>query len=269
MAIGKACVQLYRRENGCQPKVIMKTIGLILLLLTGFSAAAQTSPAPACCRHPLRIFDNQTSVNLKPLFHWWTERTHTNSSPAEPDGSPAATRPLMAWQRVIGFKTAVIGSDWVVNAVVQSDPAGTNDIPQAIILKHPPAAEEAWYYELKRRLAAAAEQITADQHTYEAESLAAQKASAQAGNYDGTGKWPARVRAKNDQQAADRHRAAAAAALKDQKKLQAAYPKAQKELDALPAVNGRYQIDCFALELGRNTEGVRIFDFGALPAKSR
>lgn len=253
----------------------MKTTGLVLLLLTSFSVAAQTNPAPACCRHPLRVFASQTTVDLDPLFHWWKEHSQSNQTGANLAGS----RPLVAWQRINGFKTAVIGSDWVVNAIVQSAPADTNSTPQAIILKNPPAAEEAWYYELKRRLAAAAQQITADQHTYDAEIRAAEKAEAgaraadqartDAGSYYGTGKWAVRDRADNNRQLAARHRAAAAAALKDQKELQAAYPKAQKELDAMPAVDGRYQVDWFGLELGRNREGVRIFDLGVVPDKTK
>jgi hypothetical protein len=249
--------------------LFMKTTGLILLLLTGFSVAAQANPAPACCRHPVRVFGNQTTVNLTPLFHWWTDRARSGQVTADTGGGVDASRPLTAWRRVTGFKTGELGADWVVNAVIQASPGDTNGTRQVIILKHPPVAEEHLYYDLKNRLAAAPQQITADQRIYETETRAAAKASARAQAFSGASKQAGKMQAQNYRREADQHKATAAAALKEQQELSAAYPQVQKELDAIPAADGHYQIDWFALTIGRNSQGITIFDLGALPEKTR
>jgi hypothetical protein len=38
----------------------------------------------------------------------------------------------------------------------------------------------------------------------------------------------------------------------------------QKQLDAIPAINGQYHIDWFAVAVGQTKAGVPIYDLGAV-----
>lgn len=244
----------------------MKTAGLIFLLSAVVSAAAQTNQPVSCCRHPLRVFGDHTAVNLTPLFRWWTHH-ETSGRPAdgrisltETLGSPA--RPLSAWRRITGTKAADLGYDWLVDAVIYTSPAaGTN---ARIILKNPPVVEEQAFYNLKNQIAAAGQQITNDQRAYQTHTKAAQKADARAGADSRSRSWKARLNADDYRQLAAQERAAAIAALNDQKQMEQARTLAQQQVNAIPAKQGRYQIDWFALELGQTKNGVAIYDLGVV-----
>jgi NACalpha-BTF3-like transcription factor len=243
----------------------MKNAGLILLLFAAVTVSAQMNQNLSCCRHPLRGFGDQTVVNLTPLFQWWTQHqpaTNHDNTTAAADPN----RPLAAWQRIIGTKAGELESSWVVDAVIYTSP--TTRTNARIILKNPPATEEQTYYNLKNALPAATRQITNDARTYQTATKAAEKAEdrAQASRRSNSKLGPTNLRIYTEQAA--RERAAATAALNDQKQLEAARTLAEKQFNAIPAVNGKYRIDWFALELGRNKQGVPIYDLGVVNPNS-
>jgi hypothetical protein len=238
--------------------IAMKTAGLIFLLSATLAGAATTNQTLLCCQHPLRVFGDHSTVNLTPLFQWWTH--HENS------GRLDVSRPLAAWHRITGVKVAELEYNWVVDAVIYTSP--TTRTNARIILRNPPAAEEQLFYNLKAGLAAAGQQITNDQRTYQNNTKAAQQATtrAQAGNRSRNGR--ARVNAANSAQQAAQDNSAATAALDDQKQLETSRALAEKQLAAIPAEKGKYRIDWFAMEIGRNKQGVLIYDLGVVETSS-
>lgn len=253
--------------------------GLILLLLAALSVSAQTRPAhrkppaekknpaatvaapadPAefCCRHPVRLFGDQTTVNLKPLFHWWTKNEDTTNQTA------AAARPLSGWHRITGVKTGDLEYNWLVNAVIYTAPnLRTN---AHIILKNPPTTEEKAFADLQNQMAQIDRQITGIQKSAQAHLKAAQKAEARV-QADKTHlrNRRTRINENNNARQAAQENTAATDDLNDQKKLEHAREQAEKQLATIPAANGRYQIDWFALEIGRNKQGVPIYDLGVV-----
>lgn len=244
----------------------MRTAGLIFLLSAVLSVSAQTNQNPACCRYPLRVFGNQKTVNLTPLFHWWTQHQPATNHVISADAAPEPDRPLAAWQRVTGFKVSELENAWLVDAMIFTSPTARSSA--RIILKNPPVTEEQTYYNLKSELAAATLQITNDQRTYLADTKAAQKAEnrAQASARSTSKLGPDNYRYYMAQAANDRD--AATAALNDQKQLEATRALAQKQFAAIPASNGKYRLDLFALAAGQSKDGVPIYDLGAVNPES-
>jgi hypothetical protein len=150
----------------------------------------------------------------------------------------------------------------LVEAEISTSP--TDRTNELIVLRNPPAAEEAEFHRLQALVAQYDGQITNDQRVYKTYEAAEKKAAAQARAATQGDKWQ-RENAGAYQQRAAEERAAAAAALADEKQTAAARAQAQRQLDALPGAEGSYQLDCFALEAGRNRGGQRVFDMGAVP----
>lgn len=247
----------------------MKFVGLLLLLLATSPLSAQTNQTQFCCRHPLRVFGNDTTVNLTPLFQWWKHHANDNEISGADDhlsNQSASTRPLVAWQRITGTKSGSLEYSWYVNATVYSSPGQhTNEI---IILKNPPTAEAQLFSTLKSEIAAATLQLTNDQRTYEAELKAAQKAETHAQAENRVRKERARNNGNRLAQQVANDKAAATTTLNQQQQMEASLTQAQKQFSAIPAVKGKYQIDWFAVELGRNKQGVPVFDVGVVPVNS-
>lgn len=246
--------------------MIMKTTGLFLLLMLTMAAnvSAQTNQDWLACRYPVRVFGNRAAVDLTPLFQWWLQQpaastTATNHDTAA-DATPDAERPLAAWRRITGTKAGDLPSGWVVNAVIYTSP--TIHTNARIILKHPPVTEEQTYYALKARLDAATLQITNDQRSYQADTHAAQRAEDRARAWLRSGSKVANLNASHYTRLAAREHEAATAALNQQQQLEAARPLVQKQFDDIPAVNGQYYIDWFALASGQTKAGVLIYDLG-------
>jgi len=234
--------------------------------LTQTNQAALTNQTVFCCRHANRIFGDHTTVNLTPLFQWWKSHAPANGSAASDTTTAAAdsSRPLSAWCRITGTKIGFAGSgyDWLVDAVVYTSP--TTHTAEHIILKNPPTTEEQSFNNLKNVIAVDSLQITNDLQTYKAETAAAQKVAAKKSS---TKKGKRSNNNGNAQQAAQ-DRDAAAAALENQKQLEAELALAQKQFDAIPAVKGKYQIDWFAVAVGKDPKGVPIYDVGVVDPNS-
>jgi hypothetical protein len=243
----------------------MKTAGLILMLFAA-AAPAQTNPNWRACRQPVRLFGAHQSVNLTPLFDWWKRQPLPGQSATNTDADIVTERPLTAWHRITGTKAGEVGASWVVNAVIFTSP--TTRTNERIFLNHPPIAEEEAFYALKAQLAQAGQLIANAQRAYQAATNAAQNAEVQARNYRNSGTKHATESSNNFLRLAGQKREAAAAALNQKQQLEAARPLLQKQFDAIPAANGRYQIDLFALAMGRNSHDVAIYDVGVVPPDS-
>ena len=241
----------------------MRITILLFLWLTAGSLSAQTNQTLACCRHPVRIFGDHATVNLTPLFRWWTQHEHSDQLSAGGGGADPS-RPLAAWHRITGTKAGELEYSWFVDAVIYTSP-GTRTNAR-IILKNPPVAEAGQLATLKSELAAAGQQIANDQRTYQADVKAAQKATARAQTGSRSNSNRTRQNAANYTQQAAQENAAAAAAQNEQKQLEQASMAGKNQLAAIPVVKGKYQIDWFAMAAGRNKDGVPIYDVGAMPA---
>ena len=247
---------------GQSTPVITKLLALLLLLTAG-SVVAQTNSSPPCCRYPLRTLARGEHVNLSPLFEWWIRQG--GQSPTQTVAAAAANyydprRPLRAWKRVTGRVTAEQPYGWVMEAEVADHP-GTHT-NEWLVLQHPPVAEAQRFYQLKAQLAEAETQIEQAQQAHDADLKKAEKADARAlreatafSKYERRGTGSFTLQAQQD-------RAAAAAALAEAKHTEQIRAQIQRQLDALPAAEGNYKIDCFALEVGRNARGQLIFDAG-------
>jgi hypothetical protein len=260
----------------------MKTVILIFLMCAAWTVSAQTNQVThkkhtgsgsfsdftqtnqdACCRYPLRTFGSAANVNLTPLFKWWAH--HGLEDAAGADAGATNGRPLAAWHRITGNHLGDADSYWVVEAEIYTNPGVR--LKERIMLKNPPVAEEQLFYSLKSELAAAVQQMTNDLRLYQTDTKAGQQAEARA-NKRVRNTRNARNQASQNAQTASQDQQTAAAALTDQQQLEQALPLAQKRLNAIPAKNGKYVLDCFALAAGKTKAGVPIYDLGVVDINS-
>lgn len=247
----------------------MKIIGLVLLCLAAMAAPAQTNQSWRVCRNPVRVFKGQATVDLTLLFQWWASQPqvatnrHADAN-ADTDASAESDRPLSAWARVTGTKISTIGDSWVLDAAIYTSP--TVHTNARIILNHPPAVEEQTYETLKEEVAEAGREIAEAQRVYGANTNAQAKAlkSFQAYSHSPS---KHRLDAERDYAAlAAQDQAAAAAALSQINQLEAARVDLEQQLKTIPAINGVYQVDWFAVLRGRSKQGVPIYDLGLVSA---
>ena len=249
----------------------MKFLALIFCGLLAGSVAAQTNQTWRTCRNPVRVF-GASSVDLAPLFQWWARQPepgkshpYTNAVIAVDTNNPDTDRPLAAWQRVTGRHTDTLPSGgWVVEAVVYTSPTARTNT--RIILYHPPAVEEQAYLALKAELAEATQQITNAHELYLTDKKAEQKNEAAVNEYHHSISKVASSRANLYARAAAQQDVAAAAAVDQQQQLTAARDQLETEFKTVPALNGHYQIDWFAVLLGFTKEGIPIYDLGLVSA---
>ena len=122
------------------------------------------SPAPTlpCWRYPIRIINNR-KADLHPQFAWWRDNFEAYRrifSSARESGKPPVLSsltppPMPGWQRIKeGHFISIVAYGWLCEAVVEDLPSHT--VTNKIILRNPPAADEAeWddlvgrYYDLK------------------------------------------------------------------------------------------------------------------------
>ncbi len=211
-----------------------------------FGAWLQANPL----QEPKRLINEQT-VDLSPLFHWWTHR----------DGS----RPLTAWLHLSGRVVATNSLGWTLDAQVEpgTHPGRTSQSAAAgrelkIVLEHPPLQQLADF----ERLAAQRETLKTERA-----GLAAQASAAEGHVHD-----------LSTQQKTNRRNAVRASGLAQQvnywkqvdkeakdklktvdKQLQELHTK----LAAFPDAD-HYQVDCLALELGQKFNGMPVYDYGVV-----
>jgi len=238
----------------------MKSTGVIALwLCLVWAAAAQTNPI--CCRYPVRIFGPQAVVNLPPLFQWWA-RQPVVAATNDPTPAVDADRPMTAWHRITGTKVAMVGSSWVLTAVVYSSPLVRTNL--RLILDHPPDAEEQMFYDLQAQLADARQQIAEARHVYATDTNAESKAEARVKAYRHSSSRVGTTEIIQNSRVEARERHAAGTELSQVQQLEAARDQMAQQLKLIPARDGVYLVDWFALDTGRSQKGVPIYDLGIL-----
>jgi hypothetical protein len=238
----------------------MKITGLILFLgLTTVTALAQTNQTWEVCRNPVRVFSGPAMVNLRPLFDWWAQQPQTNRADTN-QVAAAGDRPLTAWARVTGTKVATAGSSWVLNAVIYTSPSERTNA--RIILNNPPVTEEQTFYLLRTQLSQARQQLASLRQQYASNTNAAAKAEARVLAYARTTLKVRTLGMNSYERVAAQKRAAAADDLNQLDQLELARAQIEEQLKTIPAVNGTYHVDWFALEVGRSRQGVPIYDLG-------
>ena len=218
-----------------------RLMGIVVVLL----AAGPDLPATPL-KAPKRVVDGKT-VDLSPLFKWWTKH----------DGR----RPLAAWVHVTG---AVVGTNawgWVVEAQIEktdhparqtgANPANA-DGPARILLREPPMQDKAQFEQLSVQLKALNAQHAA--LTGE-ESQARNRADA----------------LSREQRAYPRSRVIAAEhrqvvqvenqAREGLKPIDLQIQDLKKKLAAYPNPD-HYEVDCFALDTQRAYSGLPLYDHG-------
>jgi hypothetical protein len=246
---------------------LMRNAVLIFVWLAAVTAPAQPTPGWKICRNPVRVFPGRATVDLTPLFLWWSRQplvVTNKSAGADTNAAPAEERPLAAWSRVTGTKLATSGSSWLVQAVIHASP--TEHTNARIILNNPPAVEEAAYDTLKAQRADVEQRMVAARRDYDANTNAEAKAQQQVERYRRS--W-SKVASDGviayTRIAVQRHNSAAAA-LSQWDRLALTRHQIDAQLAAIPASNGVYQIDWFAVLLGKTKGGVPVYDLGLVSA---
>lgn len=243
----------------------MKLVGLIVFLLAAVAAPAQTDQGWKVCRNPVRVFSNHATVDLTPLYQWWERQplVVTNRS-EETNSSDETDRPLSAWYLVTGTKVGTLGSSWVVDAVIYTSPTIRSNA--RVVLNHPPVVEEQRYYTLNTQLAQAEQQIANAQDVYEVNTNAEMNALERANFFRYSRSKLAMDGVRDYMALAARYHNAAVTALDQLRQLEAARIQIEEQLKTIPSANGVYQVDWFAVLLGRSKQGVPIYDMGLVSA---
>jgi hypothetical protein len=248
----------------------MKIIGLLSLWLVALAASAQTNQGWRLFRDPVRVFTSRTAVDLTPLYQWWARQPgHSNATAfvsakinVDTNAPLALDRPLAAWHLVTGSHVSTIGSSWVVDAVIYTGPnARTN---ARVILTHPPNGEEKDYLTLKQQFAEADVEITNAYRTYKANLKAEQEDQRLENEYARSRSKVGPDSARNFAWQAQQRQADATAAASQQQQLETLRTQIQQQLKAIPAMNGTYHIDWFAVMLGYSKQGLPVYDLGVV-----
>jgi len=198
-----------------------------------FLAVASLQAGPL--KNPRRGVQGHT-VDLTPLFHWWTNQS--------------GLRPLRSWVQVTGPIVATNALGWVVaahpehpSAEARGGAAENSFAGQSrIILRHPPLAEAAVFASLQDQL----KQLNA-QH----QRLAASINNLSHPHVRGRGAGIVNARIKASAQEPKMELEAVDAQIKSCKAKLAAFPDPDT-----------FKVDCLALDLGENHGTLPIYDYG-------
>jgi len=245
-------------------------LGVLILLPTAVPAQLNQTWTP--CRDPLRLFSNNETVNLLPLFQWWGRQPVPHYGPGGQVTNNVALvadlsdRPLTAWRRITGSEVATMAGDWVVEAVIYTSPMiHTNG---RILLNHPPVAEQQAYNNLLTQLAQADQQITNLMRTYQSDTNAEQRNIQEAEAWRRSNTKVASTGYELYGRRAVEKQSAAQNDLRLQTGLMAAREQIRTQLAAIPVLRGAYHIDVFAMDTGRtNKQGWAIYDMGIVPPR--
>jgi len=203
----------------------------------------ETSASPV--KNPRREVDNQI-VNLSPLLHWWTNH--------------AGVRPLTAWVHVTGNIVGTNTYGWIVDASVeashrpgQDETAGGGGGQKRIVLSHPPLQDRAAF-----------EGTAAQLKSLEDQRTQANALETQANNYihpgGGNAVRPHFALKTLDLREAKAVQQQAAAQVRE-------LDKQIKDLKASMAASWanaqHYEVDCFALDTGRDQNRLPLYEHGA------
>jgi hypothetical protein len=197
-------------------------------------------------KSPKRAVDGVT-VDLTPLFRWWTN--HANA------------RPLTAWVQVTGSIVATNSYGWVVDATVESSSRRTpdEDVPsitpgghKRILLNHPPLQDRAAFEKLAAQLKSLEDQRTQARDLQKEAQSYLRPGSKVPHPYFRKARVAAWGEAKTTEDAAKAQVVDLDKQIKDLKAKMAPWPSTE-----------HYELDCFALDTGKEQSGLPLYDHGA------
>lgn len=218
---------------------VPRSVALTSLVLLLTARPAQADPL----RYPKRAV-NGVLVDLSPLFRWMTNQS--------------GTRPLVAWVRVTGTVVGTNALGWVVRGTAErrtdqpTDAEGEKS-SDVFILKTPPLTDRAKFEELVAQRAELESKLKGDKD--EENQLNSEKKHL---NH--------RYRAASNQLSQN---------IDETKASETDVQTQIKALDEKLAVYGfqpvkgehpTYKVDCFALDLKQEKQGVRVYDHGSFRA---
>jgi hypothetical protein len=208
--------------------------------LAAFAAATLLLLVPQAHAEPLRYPKRaigSASVDLAPLFRWWTNHL--------------GERPLVAWVHVSG---AIVGTNslgWIVEGTADRRSDATNNSASGnasnkFVLKTPPLADRTKFEDL---LAQRAElEAKLKNATGQTQELTAEKKNVR------------RNRALSNQlnQNISESKSSETGA-KDELRT---FDKQFEPYGVKPGADAKYKVDCFALDLQQEQNGLRVYDHG-------
>jgi hypothetical protein len=220
---------------------------LIAVLVSLVSLAAVASPL----KDPKRSVNART-VDLNPLLKWWTNHN--------------GARPLVSWVQVTGPVVGTNSAGWIVQASLErtarnmeASSAAEADLPQIrILLKHPPLQDRAVFEKLSQQLKVLGTQRSA-LAAADSDARNRRKAITDAETFNrayGVRSWGLAVERRQLQQ--NQSQASAQIKVLDQQ------IQALKQLLAPWPDTDRYVVDCFALDVGQQKQGLAVFDYGSV-----
>ncbi len=198
-------------------------------------------------KDPRRVINGQT-VDLTPLFRWWTNH--------------ASERPLKAWAHVTGTITGTNTWGWIIDAHIERATPSSGDDTDApndgkIVLRHPPAAEFAEF----EQLAAELKDLNARHAKLSGEATQAGKRAQDAATKEAAGNMSFRRTARLQQQA-DQSGETMKQDADQLKTIDQRIKELKEKLSAFPSET-KYSVDSFALDLKQKANGLPIFERGA------
>jgi hypothetical protein len=201
-------------------------------------------------KSPRRVINNQ-SVDLNPLFKWWTNHT--------------GTRPLTAWVRISGTVVATNSWGWVIEGKAQGatgNGASRDEAESApkesgkILLLHPPLQDLVEYERLKSQL----QTLTTNRQELVREGTQA-KTQAQAVAKEQKTMARNSPRARTLSQEAKQLNQTSGQAQSQVKLLDRQIQPLKDKLATYPS-SEHYVIDSFALDTGREAQNMAVYDHG-------
>jgi len=222
----------------------------------GWFAALALVSAPALLGSPMRDpkrLVNERTVDLNPLFQWWTKHN--------------GPRPLTAWVHLSGPIVGTNAFGWVVEAQVEggahSESAGDakGAAPSAerkIILRNPPWQELAEFARLSAQLKTLTNQRVQLANA-EAQAKTRAEADAKTRSANRHNRSYSRALAADERQSKQTETQA-----RDQVKiLDQQIADTKKKLSIYPSAD-HYAVDCFALDAGSEFSQMQVYDHGQI-----
>jgi hypothetical protein len=203
-------------------------------------------------KSPRRLINNH-SVDLNPLFKWWTNQS--------------GARPLTAWVRITGTVVATNSWGWVIEGKAQgaTGHSSTRDAAEPaakesgkILLLHPPLQEMVEFEKLKSGLQTL---NTNRQELVREGTQTKTQAQAITKEQKTLGRNNPQARALS-QEAKQLNQASEQA--KSQVKLLDRQIQPLKDKLATYANSEHYVVDCFALDMGREAQNMAVYDHGTV-----
>ncbi len=224
-------------------RIRLLTVWLSWFFALSFTCAVQANPV----KDPKRVVNEQT-VDLTPLFHWWTNHT--------------GARPLHAWVHLTGTVVATNSLGWEIEGHSDATHHTTGAASQSqthasenrLVLRNPPAAEKGDFEKLSAQLKDLNRQRS---------QLATQQTNAK--NQANTLAHSApRTRLRNAE--LRQAHAVQSEAGRELRSVDSAIATLKKKLAAYPNTD-HYVLDGFGLDTGERFGTLPVYDYGMVLPK--